>query len=82
MYGLGDEMREMNSQLHELDDMVTELKQELKEKNTYIKSMEYALTYILDWYWKIEEPGNMPNKEELHGILKYINKVLKTRRRD
>jgi hypothetical protein len=81
-WGMGDVMREQQEQLHELDDMVTDLKQELKEKNNYIVSLEYACSYILDWYWNIEEPGYVPDSLELRTNLKYINRILKNRRSD
>jgi hypothetical protein len=76
MYGMGDAIRGYQEDLHELDDMVTELKQELKEKDIYITSMEYALSHILDWYWNIEEPGLVPDSAELRTNLRSINKIL------
>lgn len=76
MYGLNDVIREQQEDLHTLDDMVTELKQELKEKDIYITSMEYALSHILDWYWNIEEPGLVPDSLELRTNLRSINKIL------
>lgn len=75
MYGSGDVIRELTKEN-------SELKQELKDKNSYIISLEYALTYVLDWYWELPEPGLVPDGLELRGILKYINKVLKTKRKD
>jgi len=75
MYGSGDVIRDLTKEN-------SELKQELKDKNSYIISLEYALTYVLDWYWELPEPGLVPDGLELRGILKYINKVLKTKRKD
>jgi hypothetical protein len=75
MYGTGDVIRELTE-----DNL--KLKREVKDKESYIISMEYALTYILDWYWELPEPGLMPDGLEFRGILKYINKVLKQKRRD
>ena len=75
MYGMGDAMREMQTE-------ISDLNQEVKDKESYIISMEYALTYILDWYWELPEPGLVPDGLELRGILKYINKILKTKRKD
>ncbi len=82
MYGLTDAMREYQEEARKLDNMVTDLKNEAVDKDSYIISMEYALTYILDWYWELPEPGLVPDGLELRGILKYINKVLKQKRRD
>ena len=75
MYGTGDVIRELTE-----DNL--KLKREVKDKENYIESMEYALAYVLDWYWNIEEPGNVPDKDELMGILRFINKITKTKRKD
>jgi hypothetical protein len=82
MYGMSDAIREYQEDARKLDNMVTDLKNEVIDKDSYIISMEYALTYILDWYWNIDEPGLVPDSLEFRGILKYINKVLKQKRRD
>ena len=82
MYGMGDAIREYQEDIRKLKEEVTDLKNEAIDKDSYIISMEYALTYVLDWYWELPEPGLVPDGLELRGILKYINKVLKQKRRD
>jgi hypothetical protein len=73
VYGLGDEIQGLREDIRKL-------KKELGEKNTYILSLEYACSYILDWYWNIEEPGLVPNSRGLRSNLLYIKRVLKNRR--
>ena len=73
MYGLGDEIQGLKEDIRKL-------KKELGEKNTYIVSLEHACSYILDWYWNIEEPGLVPNSLRLRSNLIYIKRVLKNRR--
>jgi hypothetical protein len=75
VYGLGDEIQGLREDIRKL-------KKELGEKNTYILSLEYACSYILDWYWNIEEPGLVPNSLGLRSNLLYIKRVLKNRRSD
>ncbi len=70
MYGTGDVIREFTKEN-------SELRQELKEKDIYITSMEYALSNILDWYWNIDEPGLVPDSRELRGNLRIINRILR-----
>jgi hypothetical protein len=75
VYGLGDEIQGLREDIRKL-------KKELGEKNTYILSLEYACSYILDWYWNIEEPGLVPNSLGLRSNLLYIKRILKNRRSD
>lgn len=70
MYGMGDAIRGYQED-------IIELKEELREKEIYISSLEHVCSSILDWYWNIDEPGLVPDSRELRGNLMFINKILK-----
>ena len=63
MYGMGDQIRGMYD--------------EIEEKNEYIRTLEEMIGWVLEWYANIEEPGNIPNHNEIHHTCRLLKRVLK-----
>jgi hypothetical protein len=62
MYGMGDAIRGYQ------DDVM--------ERDRYIGTLEDMIGWVLEWYANIEEPGNIPNHNEIHHTCRLLKKVI------
>jgi hypothetical protein len=62
MYGMGDAIRGMYDVI--------------EEKDKYIQALEDFGNMVVEWYASIEEPGNIPNHNDIHHIVRMLKRVI------